>query len=72
MEKYQNKSGNSPIVNFEIGDDFIKVKFKGGKDYIYSYKGKAGKYNVDIMKSLAISGKGLSTYITKNVKYLFD
>ncbi|MCK9399183.1 MAG: hypothetical protein M0Q51_04185 [Bacteroidales bacterium] len=72
MEKYLNKSGNSPITHYEIGIDFIIVRFKGGKDYIYSYKGKAGKYNVDIMKSLAVRGSGLSAYITKNVKYSYD
>ena len=72
MEKYLNKSGNSPITFYEIGVDFIIVRFKGGKDYSYSYQGKAGKRNVDFMKTLAISGKGLSAFITKNVKYSYD
>lgn len=56
MEKYLNKCGNSPITHYEIAADFIVVRFKGGKDYSYSYNGKAGKNSVDIMKSLAISG----------------
>lgn len=72
MEKYSNKSGNSPITHYEIGADFITVVFKGGKAYTYSYLGKAGKRNVEFMKELAISGKGLSAFITKNVKFSYD
>lgn len=72
MEIYTNNSGNSPITHYEIYSDSIIVRFKGGKDYTYSYNGKAGKSNVDNMKSLAISGSGLSAYITRNVKYSYD
>ena len=72
MEKYSNGSGNSPITHYEIGEDYIIVRFKGGKDYTYSYQGKAGKNNVDAMKSLAKKGSGLSAYITHNVKYSYD
>jgi hypothetical protein len=36
-----------------------------------SYK-KAGSTNVENMKILAKSGSGLSAFITKNVKYLYD
>jgi len=72
MENYLNKSGNSPISHYEIGSDYITVRFKGGKDYTYSSRGKAGKSNVDVMKNLANSGSGLSAFITKNAKYLYD
>lgn len=72
MENYLNKSGNSPITHYEIGSDYIIVRFKGGKDYTYSYTGKAGKASVDLMKTLALKGSGLSAFITKNVKFLYD
>lgn len=72
MEKYLNRSGNSPVTYFQIADDNITVWFKGAaRSYIYSYK-KAGRAHVEKMKGLAISGSGLSAYITRNVKYSYD
>ena len=72
MEKYLNRSGNSPVTFFQIADDNITVWFKGAaRSYRYSYK-KAGRAHVEIMKGLAISGSGLSAYITRNVKYSYD
>lgn len=72
MEHYANHSGNSPITHFEINLQSINVWFKGGKDYAYSYQGKAGKNRVDEMKELARSGSGLSAYITRNVRFDYD
>lgn len=59
MNRYLNLSGNSPISHYEIGNDFIIVKFNNGRYlyYIYTNSGKAGKNHVDIMKSLAIKEK---------------
>ena len=39
---------------------------------IYSYRGKARKHNVDVMKILAVKGRGLSGYINKEVKNSYD
>ena len=73
MERYLNKSGNSPITYYQIEDDSITVWFKGAqKSYVFSYSGQAGRTNVENMKVLAKSGSGLSAYITKNVKFLYD
>jgi len=72
MENYLNNSGNSPITHYKIGNDYVIVRFNGGKDYSYSYLGKAGKSNVETMKILAVNGSGLSAYITKNVRFLYD
>lgn len=72
MERYSNRSGNSPVTHFQIEDDRITVWFSGtAKSYTYSYR-KAGQMHVERMKVLAKSGSGLSAYITKNVKYLYD
>ncbi len=71
METYLNRSGNSPVTKYQIADTSITVWF-GAKPYSYSYSGKAGKMNVDIMKGLARGGSGLSAYITRNVKFLYD
>ena len=72
MVKYQNRSGNSPITHYLNGNGYIVVRFNTGKDYTYSYAGKAGKLHVDNMQSLAVSGAGLSAYITRNVKFSYD
>lgn len=73
MEKYRNLGGNSGVSYFEIGSDFIIVIFKGNpKKYKYSYFGGAGKYHVENMKGLAVSGKGLNAYIKNHVNNLYD
>jgi len=72
MEEYLNNSGNSPITHYQIEKLSIIVWFKGGKSYSYSCNGEAGEYNVEKMKELAISGTGLSAYITHNVRFDYD
>jgi len=71
MERYSNRSGNSPITYYEAGSNFITVWFEKGKAYRYSYA-KAGSYHVEQMKILAVAGSGLCAYITHNVKYKYD
>ena len=72
MEKYLNRSGNSPVTYYQINDSSISVWFKGAsRTYTYSYP-KAGRVNVEAMKSLARIGSGLSAYITRNVKLAYD
>ena len=71
MQRYLNKSGDSGISAYEIGNDFIKVRFSSGSIYTYSYR-KAGQGNVDTMKRLAVSGSGLNSYINSNVKFKYD
>lgn len=71
MEKYSNSSGNSGIYGFEIGNDYIRVKFNTGSTYTYSYR-KAGSMHVENMKSLARNGAGLNSYINNFVKFKYD
>jgi hypothetical protein len=71
MKKYKNASGNSGVSEYEIGYDWIKVRFTSGQFYKYSYN-KAGRHHVEQMKILAQRGGGLTTYINKNVKDLYD
>lgn len=67
MERYENLGGNSGISGYEIGEDFIRVYFKDGGIYLYTYT-SAGRYNIEHMKQLAIQGKGLNTFINTTVK----
>ncbi len=36
MERYRNLSGDSGVDAYEIGDDFVKVRFKPGVVYWYT------------------------------------
>jgi hypothetical protein len=67
MITYHSKSGkNSGIEAYEIGRDYIRVKFKPSqKIYKYSYR-SAGKMAVEQMKSLALEQEGLSTFISRH------
>jgi hypothetical protein len=66
METYKNCSGKSGVTFFEIGEDFIDIKFKD--DFIYQYnKLKPGKQKIEIMKRLAKKGEGLSTFISQQI-----
>lgn len=70
MTRYLNRSGNSPVTSYQIEETCIIVWF-GAKSYTYSYR-KAGSVHVETMKELARRGSGLSAYITRNVKFLYD
>jgi len=57
---------------YEIGADYISLKFFGSlRVYKYSYR-KAGNYHVENMKKLAQAGKGLNSYVNRYVKRLYD
>ena len=71
MKRYRNSNGDSGVAAYEVGEDYILVKFSKGGTYSYSYR-KAGERHVDEMKRLAQRGSGLNTYINKNVKNLYD
>jgi len=67
MTPYTSKSGkNSGVEAFQVGNDFIRVKFKHEPNpYKYTFR-SAGKMVVEEMKSLAIDQRGLSTFIAQN------
>lgn len=72
MERYLDLDGDSGVVGYEIGDNFIRVQFdRTFKTYTYSYR-SAGIDRVEDMKRLAISGDGLNFYIMKYAKKLYE
>jgi hypothetical protein len=71
MPTYKNISGDSGIRSYGIGPDFIKIVFKDGGAYTYTFK-SAGVKHVANMIDLAIRGKGLTTYIKQHVKDRFE
>ena len=70
MEQYKDINGNSGVLYYEIGYDYIIVQFKTGASYTYTYS-SAGQENVEIMKRLAKTGDGLNSFINKHVKMLY-
>jgi uncharacterized protein YodC (DUF2158 family) len=66
MNIYKNLGGNSGIVKYESGPDYIKVQFYDDSLYVYT-DASAGSENITIMKHLAIRGVGLNSYIMRNV-----
>ena len=70
MELYKDLNGDSGVLCYEIGDDYIIVQFKTCSSYTYTYS-SAGQENVEIMKMLAKNGDGLNSFINKHVKMLY-
>jgi len=71
MNRYGNRGGNSNVLYYDYGADYIVVQFSTGSPYTYSYA-SAGKGNVEHMKSLADSGVGLNSFIMRNVRKLYE
>jgi hypothetical protein len=67
MTSYQNLGGDSGVSAYEIANTSIKVKFKTGAVYLYDYS-KPGLSHVEQMKLFAQAGKGLNSYIGRNVR----
>jgi hypothetical protein len=66
MEIYKNLNGNSSVTHYNIGQDYIEVKFQK-EPAIYAYNNLLnGIHHIEMMKSYAIAGRGLGSYINKN------
>ncbi len=68
MVRYANLNGDSGIVSFESTDDSISIEFRhptkaGHRYYKYSYA-SASYAVVELMKGLALRGRGLNSYIS--------
>lgn len=67
MEKYSDRDSDSNVENYEIGEDFIVIEFKNGRDKFYKYTYEsAGLNNIEEMKRLAQCGDGLNAFISAN------
>jgi hypothetical protein len=67
MKRYRNLSGDSGVVAYQVLNDGITVKFRSGDFYLYDYA-TTGRQEVEDMKRLAVAGRGLSTYISRDLK----
>jgi hypothetical protein len=66
MERYKNLGGDSGVSSYEIAGESITVQFTTGVTYLYNYQ-SAGRQHVEQMKTLAVAGHGLNSYIKKHV-----
>jgi hypothetical protein len=67
MEKYNDLTGKSGVSYYKIGKDYIDIRFRTDPSSIYRYTNRlSGEKHIKIMKKLAISGEGLSTYISQH------
>ena len=67
MKTYGNGNGNSGIVAYEIGEDYIDVEFRNGGIYRYE-EANIGRLNFLNMQTAAIIGCGLNGFINKFVR----
>ena len=67
MERYRNLGGDSGVVAYENGPDFIRVEFSHGSVYLYT-AASAGAASIEHMKQLANNGQGLNSFINTTVR----
>lgn len=65
MKTYKDINGDSGVLSYEYGDDWIRVQFKHGGTYEYR-SSVIGLVHLNTMKGLADSGDGLNAYINTN------
>jgi N-hydroxyarylamine O-acetyltransferase len=65
MKRYSNRSGDSGVMAYEDGPDFIRIQFRGGETYLYSSP-PIRREKIEKMKELAVQGRGLATFINQN------
>ena len=64
---YKNLGGASKVLRYEITKDVVTIEFKNNSVYNYSNQ-SVGMDNIAKMKTLAVAGKGLSTFIEAGLK----
>ncbi|MDE2512204.1 MAG: hypothetical protein KGL74_13855 [Elusimicrobia bacterium] len=67
---YKNLSGDSKVARYELRKDGVTIRFTDHTVYRYTNQ-SADPANISRMKTLALAGKGLGTFIDANVKDRF-
>ncbi|MEQ8304263.1 MAG: hypothetical protein RIB47_12790 [Cyclobacteriaceae bacterium] len=67
MEIY-SENARAGVHKYEMGADYIVILFHNASyEYKFTYE-SAGKVAVEVMKKMAQQGRGLSTFVTTQVK----
>ena len=67
LAPYGNLDGDSGVTAYRTGPGFILVRFVDGATYLYT-DAATGARHVRHMQRLAETGRGLATYINRNVR----
>lgn len=67
MERYRNLGGDSGVVQYELSPGAIVVQFSDGSMYEYTNQ-SAGSSSIATMHRLAVSGRGLNSFISTTVR----
>ena len=70
MRLYGNSSGNSGVKAYAIRQGAIEVEFVNGQAYLYD-DAHTGPARIRRMQRLARAGRGLSTYISREVRQAY-
>jgi hypothetical protein len=70
FRRYKNIGGSSKVLRFMIEQDSITIDFLDNTCYRWTNQ-SAGPDSIAKMKSLALAGKGLDSYIKSNVAERF-
>ena len=71
MPRYKNLSGHSGVVAYETTTDSITLTFTDGGRYVYTSV-SVGRAALDRMVALAKAGRGLSTFVSQNVRENYE
>lgn len=67
MLQYKNLSGDSKVVRYHIAKDALTIRYTDNSVYLYTNQ-SATPGAISKMKTLALAGKGLGTFIATNAK----
>lgn len=70
FRRYKNLGGDSKVARYELAKDGVTVQFKNSTVYRYTNQ-SADPGNIRKMKTLAVAGKGLGTFIDAHLKDRF-
>jgi hypothetical protein len=68
--RYKNAGGKSKVQRFHLAKDAVTVINNDGTSYIYTNQ-SAGPEKISKMKTLALAGKGLDSFIESDLKDKF-
>ena len=71
MLPYKNLSGDSKIARYHIAKDALTIRYTDCSVYLYTNQSTSPE-TINKMKTLALAGKGLGTFINAGVKHRFS
>ena len=71
FQRYGNAGGKSKVVRYHIAKDALTIEFADCSKYIYTNQ-SATPESIAQMKTMALAGKGLGTFIDANLKDRYE